>query len=93
MEEVAAQLKEGKQQKQLERIDDVVDQLRDCDVEAQQHGEPQAKNGRRAEHGIDADQQAQGDAPRKPPGRCAAPQKSKDRQRNPSIEKSVTLQR
>ena len=46
MEEVAAQLKKRKKQKQLEGVHEVIDQLRDCDIEAQRHCQAKAKDCR-----------------------------------------------
>lgn len=89
MEEVASQLQEWDQQQQLNGIDKVIDQLRDGQIQAQQHRQPQAQDRRRSQHRVDPNHQAKGDAPRKASGRRASPQKGQDRKSDPAIEKAL----
>ena len=63
MEDAAGDVDEGDDEDELERIDDVVADLRGGDVEAEDEGDGEAEDGGAAEDGIDADEEAGGDAP------------------------------
>ena len=63
VEEAGAQAEKGEEQKDLERVDEVVGELRSSEVEAEGEGEEEAEEGGRAEEGIDADNEAEGEAP------------------------------
>ena len=62
-EDDIAEADEGDEEQELERIDHVVGELRGGDVEAEEEGRREAGDGGAAEDGIDADEQADGDAP------------------------------
>lgn len=63
VEDAAGEPDEGDDQQELDRIDDVVAQLRSGNVEAEEEGEGEAEEGGAAEDGVDADQQAGGETP------------------------------
>lgn len=63
MEEAAAGPDEGDDQEELERIDDMVAELRGSYVETEDEGRGEAKEGGRAQDGVEADEKAHGDAP------------------------------
>jgi len=63
VEDAAGDADERNYQNEFERIDDVVAELRGCDVEAKDKGYCEAKDRGAAEDGIDADEQAGGDTP------------------------------
>jgi hypothetical protein len=59
----AAETDQRDHEEQLERIYDVVSYLRGGYVETEEKGHSEAENGRAADDGIDADEEADGDAP------------------------------
>ena len=61
LEERVAHADEDEEQGELQRVDDVVGDLRGDKVEAQNAGDDQAGEGRRAEQRIDSDDQACGE--------------------------------
>ena len=63
VEDAAAEADEGDDEDEFERVDDVVADLRGGDVEAEDKGQGEAEDGGAAEDGIDADEEAGGDAP------------------------------
>jgi len=63
VEETAAEADEGDEQEDLERVGDVVGDLRRDDVEPEDEGQRKADDGRGAEDGVDADESADGQAP------------------------------
>ena len=63
MEDAAGDVDERNDEKEFERIDDVVAELRGGNVEAEDEGQGEAEDGGAAEDGIDADEEAGGDAP------------------------------
>jgi hypothetical protein len=50
-------------EKEFERVDDVVSDLRGCYVETEEKGHCKAKNGCAAKNGVYTDKEADGDAP------------------------------
>jgi hypothetical protein len=54
---------EGDYQDDLQRVNDVVGELRCGYVEAKEKGDEEAEKGGAAEDGVDADEEADGDAP------------------------------
>lgn len=65
VEEAASRVDEWDDEDELERIDDVVANLRGGYVEAEEEGESEAENGGAANDGVDADEESGGDAPGK----------------------------
>lgn len=63
VEDAAAEPEEGNDQDELQRVDDVVADLRGGYVEAEDGGDGQAKQRGGSECGVDADEKADGDAP------------------------------
>jgi hypothetical protein len=63
VEDDVAEADEGNDEQEFERVDEVVGQLRGGDVEAEQKGGGKGEEGGAAENGIDADEQADCDAP------------------------------
>ena len=63
MEDAAGHADEWDDEDQLKRIDHGVADLRGGYVETEDKGEREAEDGRAAEKGIDADEQADGHAP------------------------------
>jgi hypothetical protein len=65
VEEAAAEAEEGDDQDELQRVGEVVGQLRGYDVEPEDKGQHEAEEGGGAEEGVDADEDAEGEAPGK----------------------------
>jgi len=63
VEDAAGDVNEGDDQEQFERVDDVVGQLRSDQVEPERKRRREAEDGRGAEQRVDADKEADGDAP------------------------------
>lgn len=63
VEDAAGETDERDDEDDFERIDDVVAQLGGGDVEAQDESYSEAKDGGAAEDGVDADEEAYGEAP------------------------------
>jgi len=86
VEDDVAETDEGNEEQKLKGVDEVVGQLRGGDVEAEQEGRGEAEDRRAAEHGIDADEQADGDAPGQLFGRGSHAQQSEDGKRDAAVE-------
>lgn len=89
MEDAACGVDEGDDEDELERIDDVVADLRGGDVEAKDKGDGEAEHGGAAEDGIDADEKAGGDAPCEFFGRGSHAKQRENRQGHAAIEPVV----
>lgn len=89
MKEIAAQLQEGNEQKQLNWIEQMIDQLGDGYVQAQEHRQCQAQDCRRTQNGIDPDQQSQGNTPSKPSWRRPASQQGQNWKSYTAIEETL----
>ncbi len=63
VEDAASEADEGDDQDELERVGEVVGELRGGDVEPEDEGQGEAEDGGGAEDGIDADEDAGGEAP------------------------------
>jgi hypothetical protein len=63
VEDAAADMNEGDDQDELKRVDDVVANLRGGDVEAEDEGDDEAEDCGCAEDRVDADEEADGEAP------------------------------
>ena len=63
MEDDAAQTDEGNEEEYLQRVHDMVGELRCHYVEAEEEGQQQAENGGGSEQWVDADEEACGEAP------------------------------
>ena len=85
VEDAASGVDERDDEDEFERIDNVVAELRGCDVEAEDEGEGEAKDGCAAEDGVDADEESGGDAPGQPFGRGAHAEEREDGERHASI--------
>lgn len=89
MEDAAGDVDERNDEDELERIDDVVADLRGSDIEAEDEGYGEAEDGGAADDGVDADEQAGGDAPGKLFGRCSHSQQSEDGKGDAAIDPGV----
>ena len=89
VEDAAGCVDEGDDEKQLERIDDVVAELRSGNIEAEDEGQGEAEDGGAADDGIDADQKARGDAPGQLFGRGSHAMERVDRKRDAAVEPVV----
>lgn len=63
VEDDIAEADEGDEEQEFEGVDEVVGQLRGGDVEAEEEGRGKADDGGASEDGVDADEEADGDAP------------------------------
>lgn len=63
VEDTAGGTDERNDKNQLERIDDVIADLRGCDVETEEEGQSKTEEGGAAENRVDADEKAGRDAP------------------------------
>lgn len=63
VEDAAGNVDEGDDQEQFERVDDMVGQLRSDQVEPKGKRRREAEDGRGAKQRVDADEEADGDAP------------------------------
>jgi len=89
VEDAAGGADERNDEDELERIDDVVAELRGCDVEAEDEGQGETKDRGAAEDGVDADEESCGDAPGEFFGRCAHSEKREDGKGNASVSPVV----
>ena len=89
VEEAAAGADERNDQNDFQRIDDVIGELRSGDVEPESRGEDEAKQGGRAEQGIDADDEAGGDAPGEAFGRGSHAEEREKREDDAAVEPAV----
>ena len=89
MEDEAAEAHERDHEQEFERIDDVVSYLRGRYVETEEEGHGETENGRTAEDGIDADEEADGDAPGEFLRSCSKTEERKDGQGNAPVEPVV----
>lgn len=89
MEDAAGDVDEWYEQEQFKRIDDVVGQLRRDEIEPQYECGCETEDGGAAENGVDADEQAEGDAPGKFSGRRTHAQQGEDREDNASVSPVV----
>jgi hypothetical protein len=78
VEEAVAEADEGDDEDQLQRVDDVVAELRGGYVEAKGEGRGEAEDGGAAQDGVDADEEAGGDAPGQLFGRSTHAEQSED---------------
>jgi len=92
-EDDVAEAKEGNHEQELEGIDEVIGQLRGGDVEPQDEGGGETDDGGAAEHGIDADEQADGDAPGELSRGSAHAQQREDGKSDAAIEPVVVERR
>ena len=65
MKDSAGDADEWNDENELERVDDVIAQLRGRNVEAEDKGQGEAEDGSAPQEGIDADEEADGHAPGK----------------------------
>lgn len=89
MEETRAEPEERNEEEDLEGIDQVVGELGCGDVEAEEKGEKQAQDGGGAEDGIDADHDADGQAPGETFGAGAEAKETEDGEGDSPVEPSV----
>ena len=89
VEDAAGDADERDDQDQLERIDDVVAELRGGDVEAEDEGNGEAEDCGAAEDGIDADEESGGDAPGQLFGRGSHAEEREDGKRNAAVDPVV----
>ena len=78
VKEAAAEADEGDQRKKLQRIDEMIGQLRGHDVQAEEEGQAETEDGGGSEDGIDADEKASGEAPGELFGGCSTAQERED---------------
>ena len=89
VEDAAGCVDEGDDEKQLERIDDVVAELGSGNIEAEDESQSEAEDGGAADDGIDADEEARGDAPGQLFGRGSHAKEREDRKRDAAVEPVV----
>lgn len=89
VEDAAGDVDEGNNEDELERIDDVVADLRGRDIEAKDEGYGEAEDGGAADDGVDADEQTGGDAPGQLFWRCSHAQQSQDGKGDAAIDPVV----
>ena len=80
---------EGDEEQEFERVNEVVGQLRGGDVEAKDECCRKTKDSGAAKNGIDADEEADRDAPGEFLRRRSHAQEREDRERNAAIEPIV----
>jgi hypothetical protein len=88
-EDAAGDVDERNDQDDLERIDDVIAQLRGGDVEAEDEGQGEAEDGGAAKDGIDADEQSGGDAPGESLGSSAHAEQCEDGKGDAAVDPAV----
>ncbi len=93
VEDYVAEADEGDEEKEFERVGEMVGQLRGGDVEAQEKCRGEAEDGGAAEDGVDADQQADGDAPGELARRGAHAEQREDRKGDTAVSPVVMERR
>ncbi len=81
----AAKVDEGEDEEEFEGVDGVVADLGCGDIEAEEVGRRKAEEGGAAEDGVDADEEADGDAPGELLRGGAHAEESEDREREAAI--------
>ena len=89
MEDEAAEAHERDYEQEFERIDDVVAYLRGRYVEAEEKGYCEAEECGAAQDGIDADEEADGDAPGELFRSCSHTQESEDGKGDAAVDPVV----
>ncbi len=89
MKDAAGEANDGKDEEELEAIDDVVAYLRGGYVETANEGYRQTEDGGAAEDGVDADEEAGGDAPGELFRRCSHAQERKNGQGDAAVDPVV----
>ena len=89
VEDAAGNADERNHQNEFKRIDDVVAKLRGGQVETKDKGYCEAEDRRASKNGIDADKEADGDAPGKFFWRCSHAKKCEDGKDDAAVEPVV----
>ena len=89
MKDAAGHVDERDDEKELQRIDDVVADLRGGYIEAKDKCDREAEDGRAAKDGVDADEEACGDAPCEFFGGGSHAEESEDREGDATVEPVV----
>ena len=89
MEDEAAKAYEWNHEKEFERIDDVVAYLRGRHIKAEEKGYCETEERGAAKNGIDADEEADGDAPGELFRSCSHTQESEDGKGDAAVDPVV----
>ncbi len=85
----AADADKRNDQQELQRIGEVVGELRGSDVEPEDEGQREAENRGGTEDGVDADESADGEAPGQLLWGCSAAEKSENWKDDAAVDPSV----
>jgi len=86
VEDAVAELNEEEEERELQRVDDVVGDLRRDEVEPEDAGQDKTDDGGRTKQGIDADDDAEGERPGEAAGAAADTQEVDERGDDPSLK-------
>ena len=89
MEDAAAKADERDDEEKLQRVDEVVGDLRGNDVEPEEAGYGEAEDGSGAEDGVDADEEASGETPGELLRGCSTAEEREDRQSDAAVDPAV----
>ena len=89
VKDTAGSADEWDDENQLQRIYDVIADLRGCDIETEEESQSKTEEGGAAEDGVDADEKAGCDAPGKFFGGCSHAEERKNRKGDAAIDPVV----